>query len=156
PALVAGKIVMLDRYVYSTIAYQGARSGNPDAVAARAFDGVPEPDAVFLIDVPAEVGLGRIAESRGEGPNAFGNRENLRAARTAFLDMPGKYANVVLIDGTQSAETVHKAILKVLLDGVLVKRLCAKPWGCGDPFNCEFRLTGGCRWAKVRKFAGLL
>src|SRR4051794_11632799 len=60
PALAAGKTVILDRYFYSTIAYQGARSGDTATLATKVAEGVPEADAVVLLDVTPELGLARI------------------------------------------------------------------------------------------------
>jgi dTMP kinase len=63
PALGAGQTVVLDRYWYSTAAYQGHGLGlDPEEirrVSAVATGGL-EPDRVVLLDVAAEVGLARL------------------------------------------------------------------------------------------------
>ncbi|MCX6024419.1 MAG: dTMP kinase [Chloroflexi bacterium] len=62
PALAAGQPVLLDRYVYSTVAYQGAGRGLDTAeiaaVNATATGGL-EPDLVLLLDLPVATALGR-------------------------------------------------------------------------------------------------
>jgi len=67
PALAAGQTVLLDRYWYSTAAYQGHGLGLDPAeirrVAAVATGGL-EPDRVILLDVPADVGLARLKGTR--------------------------------------------------------------------------------------------
>jgi len=153
PALRCGKTVILDRYFYSTIAYQGARSGDVEGVAAAATVDVPEPDAVLLLDLPPAVGRARIAEGRGETPNAFETADNLKDVRAAFLRLAASRPHITVIDASPSAKIVQATILKTLLDGVLMRRHCAKHWGCDDPFNCAYRITGECRWATMMKRA---
>jgi dTMP kinase len=153
PALERGDTVILDRYFYSTIAYQGSRGGNIDVIAAMMMHTAPDPDIVLLIDVPAEIGLARIREGREESPNAFESQKNLRAVRTTFLDVAAKHQNVSVINGTPSIPIVQEAIQKTLLQGILYKRHCAKHWGCDDVFNCVYRKTDTCRWAKMMQLA---
>jgi dTMP kinase len=116
PALAKGQTVLLDRYFYSTIAYQGSRGGEVDAITAQMLANAPEPDFVFLIDVAPEVGLARIRQGRGEVPNAFETLANLQAVRRVFLDLATQRANIALIDGTPSADDVHRAIVKTLTE----------------------------------------
>jgi dTMP kinase len=67
PALAADEDVLLDRYSYSTLAYQGAASGL-DIEALRQFCHAATlglmPDRVMLLDLPAEVALARLQRSR--------------------------------------------------------------------------------------------
>lgn len=121
PALSNGHVVLLDRYFYSTIAYQGSRGGEVESLTATMLESAPEPDIVFLIDVPPEIGLARIRQGRGEVPNAFETLANLQAVRTVFLDLAKKRANIALIDGTPNAEDVHRVILKTLADKALIR-----------------------------------
>jgi dTMP kinase len=114
PALARGETVLLDRYFYSTIAYQGSRSGDAEAIAATMASEFPIPDLVYLIDVPPEVGLARIAKGRGEVPNQFEQLESLRAARDVFLNLAARHANIVRVDGTRPVEEVHEAVMKHL------------------------------------------
>ena len=81
PALKEGKIVILDRYFYSTIAYQGSRGANVAEVKSLMEARFPIPDAVFLLDIDADLSAYRIAHVRGEEPNHFEERGNLSMAR---------------------------------------------------------------------------
>ncbi len=67
PALDAGQAVVLDRYSYSTAAYQGHGLGldveEIHRVSAAATGGL-EPDHVFILDLDPEVGLSRVAGAR--------------------------------------------------------------------------------------------
>lgn len=121
PALANGQIVILDRYFYSTIAYQGSRGGEVVAITAQMLESAPEPDIVFLLDVPPDIGLARIRQGRGEVPNAFETLANLQAVRSVFLDLAQQHANIAVIDGTRSVDEVHHAILNTLNENGLTK-----------------------------------
>ncbi|KRO04542.1 thymidylate kinase [Levilactobacillus paucivorans] len=84
PALEADQLVLCDRYVDSSIAYQGAgRQIGEDAVAEMnqfATDGLL-PDLTIYFDVPAEVGLRRIQAHRQAD-----QVDRLDVEKTAFHD----------------------------------------------------------------------
>lgn len=155
PALEAGKIVILDRYYYSTIAYQGSRGADVNEISIAMAEIAPEPDVVFLLDVPSEVGIARISHGRNETPNEFETSENLKAVRKVFLKIETEHANMVKISGANSKEAVAKQILNELLNGVLKRHRCAKEWDC-DGLHCTWRIVGQCRWAKMVGEASLL
>ncbi|HTR37491.1 MAG TPA: dTMP kinase [Bryobacteraceae bacterium] len=116
PALEAGKIVILDRYFYSTIAYQGARGADVAEVRARMVAQFPIPDAVFILDAEPQVGVHRIAHSRGR-PDLFEDREYLERVRTIFKSMTGP--GVHHIDASMPVEAVHARIMELLPQRVL-------------------------------------
>src|SRR5262249_28957347 len=118
--------VILDRYFYSTIAYQGSHGGDVSALDADMHRIAPEPDLVLLLDVPPEVGLARIEDGRGETPNAFETVTSLRDARYVFRGLATRHANIVVIDGTQDIQSVHHHILWALINGPLKARFCTK------------------------------
>lgn len=60
PALAHGQIVLLDRYYFSTIAYQGALQFDPEEIRARNEAFAPAPDLLFLLEVTPELGLQRV------------------------------------------------------------------------------------------------
>lgn len=64
PALEAGKIVILDRYYFSTIAYQGARGLDPERIRRMNEKFAVKPDLVFILDIDARNGLRRISLRR--------------------------------------------------------------------------------------------
>ncbi|MGE3807126.1 MAG: dTMP kinase, partial [Gemmataceae bacterium] len=116
PSLQAGKVVILDRYYFSTIAYQGSRGADADAIAQSMRSIAPEPDATIILDVPAEVGFQRIAQRDGTA-NCFENLENLQAVRVAFLSL-ARNGVLIVIDGTPLKLIVHRIICKQLFVGV--------------------------------------
>ncbi len=106
PALVAGSVVLLDRYYFSTMAYQGAR-GADIAEIRRANEAIaPRPDLVLLVDFDPQVALTRIRESRGDVPNEFEQLDQLRAIRKIFLDTAAADRAFRIIDGSGTADEV--------------------------------------------------
>ncbi len=149
PALLEGRIVILDRYFYSSIAYQGSRGANVTEVASIMQERFPVPDAVYVLDVDPHLSVHRIAHSRNETPNHFEDRKNLSRAREIFNSLKGD--EIHPIDGAMSIQAVHSAILDNFIDGALRKKRCAKAYGCDDPFHCTFRITETCGWVKMAK-----
>ena len=123
PALEQGKIVILDRYFYSSIAYQGSRGANVADVKALMESRFPIPDAVFILDIDPGLGVHRIVHSRGERPNHFEDLENLARVRSIFQSITGKMVHQ--IDASMSIDAVHARIMELLIEGPLKKR-CAK------------------------------
>jgi hypothetical protein len=147
-ALSAGKIVILDRYFYSTIAYQGARGADDNSVAGDMRTIFPIPDVAILIDADPAVTIQRIAVGRGETPNHFERVDELEKVREIFLDLAKTDDVIRVIDGNQSIQAVYRAIVEVVVQGVLKKKRCAKDYDC-DYLYCAPRLAGQCRWAEI-------
>lgn len=149
PALEAGQIVILDRYFYSTIAYQGSRGANVDEIRSMMESRFPIPDAVFILNIEPSLGVHRIAHSRGEEPNHFEDRANLARAQEIFQAMSGP--NIHHIDGAMSIMAVHTEIVNRFIEGPLKAKRCAKSYGCDDLFHCTFRLTDTCPWVRMAR-----
>lgn len=109
PALVEKKIVILDRYYFSTMAYQGALGLDPAAIKTENETFSPIPEVVFLINVSPAVGIGRIRNGRKEIPNAFEHEENLTKVANIFKTMDAPY--IKNIDGTAPIDQVHSDII---------------------------------------------
>ena len=148
PHLAAGEVVILDRYFYSTIAYQGARGADVPTVSDEMHRLFPTPDAVYLLDVEPLVGIHRIANDRGEEPNHFEDRDSLGQARAIFNQMRDE--SICRINGVLSIVSVHEQIMGLFVDGPLRQKRCAKEYGCDDPFHCSFRYAGTCEWWNIR------
>jgi dTMP kinase len=117
PALQRGDVVVCDRYIDSSVAYQGAgRNLGPQAVLELnlwATDGL-RPDLTVLLDVEPAEGRSRRtagAEDRLESePDAFH-----AGIRSAFLDLAGaRPDHYVVLGATGSPEDIHRAILGAL------------------------------------------
>lgn len=144
PALSEGKVVLLDRYFYSTIAYQGSRGANVAAVRSMMESLFPIPDAVFILDIDEHLSAHRIATIRGEEPNHFEERGNLAKAREIFNTMTEP--NIHQLQGQATIQEVHRTIMTLFIDGPLKAKRCYKQYGCDDPFHCAARITGTCEW----------
>jgi dTMP kinase len=146
PALDEGKIVILDRYYYSTIAYQGERGFSVNDLHTTMRERFITPDAVFLLDVDPAISLPRVRE-RGDVPNTFEEFGPLTRARALFASI--KDDAIIKIDASMSIESVHAEVLNRFIYGPLKARRCAKSYGCDDPFHCIFRLSRTCDWARA-------
>lgn len=120
PALKTGKVVILDRYFFASGAYQSTSTGLPwSEILRRNREEIraPEPDVIFILDVPVEVGLSRL-RIRNEDVNLqFEKKERLEKVRRAYLDMvEHDFGNYVVIDATRPLKTVVHDILTVILE----------------------------------------
>ena len=59
PALAEGKIVLMDRYYYSTMAYQAA-AGIDVSRIRKDNEFAPKPDIVLIFDLPADLAMKRV------------------------------------------------------------------------------------------------
>jgi len=112
PALAAGQIVVADRYHDSTLAYQGGARGVPTTWPST----FPRPDVTFLLSVPVESGLERLAKA-GKKPDRveresidFHNRVAAAYERLAE-DEPQRFAR---LDATGSRDHVHQQVMNRL------------------------------------------
>lgn len=113
PALEAGEVVLIDRYFYSNIAYQGALGLDPAAIR-KANEGFPVPDLVIMMDAPPTIGIGRIRGGRGEANNQGYEQEDfLEKVRALFRAMPD--ANIVRIDATRDLATVTRDVRELVM-----------------------------------------
>jgi dTMP kinase len=112
PALERGAVVITDRYIDSSLAYQGAGRGIPTADIARlnswATDG-RTPDLTVLLDMPPEIGRSRHARSADRieaEPVEFHRR-----VRAGFLMLahaePDRY---LVLDATTPVEEITEQI----------------------------------------------
>ena len=85
PALQAGKIVVTDRYYFSTMAYQGALGLDPKRIREMNESLFPRPDLVLLLSADPQLGLGRIARDRpGRAEAAYETSEYLGRVAALF------------------------------------------------------------------------
>jgi dTMP kinase len=123
PALDRGDVVITDRYFDSSAAYQGAgRILNPAEVAriSRWATESLYPTLTILIDVPAEIGLGRLqSRDRLEAEsNDFHERVRQEYLQIAMMD-PERY---FVVDGTQPVNEIHRQITERVSELQALKR----------------------------------
>ncbi len=116
PALIAGKIVLSDRYLDSSTVYQGiARNLAADPVAQinRFAIGNVMPNLTVVIDVPTEVSLKRLKQRASDLPDRM-ERENIdfyKKVREGYLVLAkGMPERFIVVDGTKSADVIEKKI----------------------------------------------
>ena len=125
PALERGQWVLCDRYADSTIAYQGYGRGMDVEELQRLNDyatGGLWPDITFLLDLPAEVGLGRaLARNGREGLTQSEGRFEAEALafhqriREGFLTRAARWPErFCVLDAGQSPESVVEQAIKHL------------------------------------------
>jgi dTMP kinase len=127
PALARGAVVIVDRYYYSTVAYQGARGLDAAAVLKlnRAF--APKPDVVFVVDLDPKIALERISAGRAGGRDLFENLEEQLRVRAAFAKLIESEAHLVHIDGTQTVEQMHAQIVAEIRTRLAASQTAAAP-----------------------------
>ena len=108
PALRAGKVVLMDRYYFSTAAYQGALGFDPQEIKAENEKFAPVPDPVLVFHNSTEKSLERIESSR-EGKSAFEKRDYLIEVQKVFKSFTG--SNIRFISSDPSLEKVHEQVL---------------------------------------------
>jgi len=111
PALARGAVVILDRYYFSTMAYQGVRGFDPLEIRASNEKFAPVPDHVIILEVPIEVALDRIGIRDGAA-NEFEQRESLEKCHAIFSSINDPF--VQRIDASASPDEVHAEVLKAL------------------------------------------
>jgi len=112
PALADGKVVILDRYYFSTMAYQGARGFDPALISQRNEEFATKPDLLLILDLSVESAHKRIG-ARGDTVNEFEQLETLTRCREIFLSIRDEsFARV--IDAEPSLDVVSADILSVV------------------------------------------
>ena len=121
PALMAGKIVLCDRFMDSSRVYQGV-SGKVDMRFLLAMEkAVTEgaiPGLTLIFDLPVEEGLKRAAKTwKGDGPDRF-EKEDLRLQkkrRQGFLDIANaEPERCIVIDASKPKREVSRAVDKAV------------------------------------------
>ena len=113
PALAEGRVVVSDRYIDSTVAYQGGARGLGIERVERLNDWITNglwPDVTFLLDVaPAEAG------ARAGEPDRFEREgdELQRAVAGAYEELARRHPErYVRLDAGRPPEEVHEEVLR--------------------------------------------
>lgn len=125
PAIKEGKIVICDRFLDSSLAYQGgARELGIDEVLNINLFATENtwPDLTLLFDIDPEIGLKRIASNANREVNRL-DLEKLefhKKVRNTFLELAKRYPDrYVIIDASKSKEEVKQLTLNAIME-----RLC--------------------------------
>ena len=118
PGLERNTILLLDRYYYSTAAYQGALGMDPLKICRDNENFAPKPDLVFLFMLSPEKSLERIRNSRDD-ISSFEKLEYLKSVSRIFESFEDPV--IRKIDSDQPVEVVHDR-LKRELDHLLAAK----------------------------------
>jgi dTMP kinase len=110
PALKQGKIVVSDRYVYSSIAYQGA-AGLDERWIEEINKWTVKPDLAIYLDVPAEVVIKRVRRKR----SVMETLQNQRKVRGVYLKLVEE-GKLLLVNGNRPVKEIEKEILEKVLE----------------------------------------
>lgn len=107
-ALKNGKVVACDRYVYSTLAYQGAAGLDLKWIELiNRFALIP--DLALFLDVPPEIVVKRLKRKR----SVMETLPNQQRVREVYMQMV-REGRLNLVDGTKSKEKVSEQILTIV------------------------------------------
>ena len=104
------EIVIMDRYYYSTIAYQSVLGLEEDWIIT-VNSKFPKPDITFLLDLSEEEALKRL--KKDDQFNFEEKISSLKLVRKKYLELARKY-NFVVIDATDRIENITKKVLSVI------------------------------------------
>lgn len=118
PAVKEGKIVLCDRHIDSTVAYQGYGRGlNIDRINMLnnlATNG-KKPDLTLVFDVDVETSMKRVGKEKDRMESAgidFHNR-----VRKGYLELAKQEPKrIKVLDATKSIEEIHKDVINILAE----------------------------------------
>jgi len=105
PALAEGRMVITDRYYYSTVAYQGALGLDPGEILAANEAFAPQPDLVFLLLIPVAQALERLQRKR-QVSELLPYLERVAAIYEALADQ-----RIQRVDAATSSQALHATLL---------------------------------------------
>lgn len=127
PAIEAGKIVLTDRFMDSSIVYQGYARGLGDCVRVineYAVQGM-QPDLTFFLDLPAEEGIARAEKRKNLDRLEQEDISFHKAVYEGYLDLAEIYKQrYVRIDASRSIEEISEELIAVFekyIDSLLNK-----------------------------------
>ena len=121
PELMKGAHVISDRYSLSTLAYQQTQ-GIPLKKLVEMHRGLPIPDIIFIVDIPAKVALERMQKDTTRDKKKEHKFEKdvkfIEKLRKIFLKLPEQLGNhnIFVIDGTKSVEDNFQNQIKPVFD----------------------------------------
>ena len=110
PALDSGAVVLMDRYYYSSMAYQVTGGIDVEEIREK-HEFAPKPDVVLIFDLPVSVALERV---KGHSDaDEFEKEEHLEKVREAYLDLENDPL-VRIVDATGTPEEIFGNVWKLV------------------------------------------
>ncbi len=115
PLLKKNWWVVSDRYLYSSLAYQGISV--PQQWLTKINFYACKPDLTIFIDVPVKVAMDRVSRSRAS-KEIFEKEKVLKIVRANYLKILStlNQEELLVVNGTRPKEEVHEEIFKNVLD----------------------------------------
>ncbi len=113
PSLKQGKIVISDRYFFSTFAY-GSSEGIEMETLIEKNRVFLMPDITFILKVSAKTCISRI-EERGTKKTLFEKEKKLAEVLEKYMLFPSMFENVFLIDGEKKIEEVFECVKNIII-----------------------------------------
>jgi dTMP kinase len=139
PALAEGHIVIVDRYYFSNVAYQGARGHPPEDIMQRNETFAPEPDLLVILDIDPKIGLQRI-KTRGDRANHFEKNGTLKKVREIFRTTKKPYS--YLLDADQEPGKIRDLIVRQF-SCLFAENIAKSNGSARDKLNATLSLFGG-------------
>ena len=121
PGVEAGKIVLSDRYYLSTVAYQGARGFEPQALLAELEAEFPAPDLALIFEMDPGDALARVRARGGVAEPAFEDAQFLARVGAVFRSLDRHY--IARIDARGDADTVARSVRATLRERLGIQGL---------------------------------
>ncbi len=118
PNLNRGNVVITDRYVYSSYAYQSTQ-GLPLQWLKEINKFVPIPDLVFLLEIPVSMAIERLKNEDRKREEKFEKEIILNKVKNVY-DQFSDVSNVFPIDATRSPKEILNDILDIVLEHLSV------------------------------------
>lgn len=119
PALEEGKVVICDRYLDSSLAYQGyARGvGFKEVLQANIFASKHLPDITFFIDVDPDIALGRLAYRSKIDRLDLESLDFHKKVYEGYIEVCNQYpSRIKKIDGNRSLEDICEDVIERVVD----------------------------------------
>ncbi len=113
PALKEGRIVICDRYYFSTAAYQGARGLDPQEILSECKGQSLEPDLCLFLEITPDEAIKRIRHGRKEKENNFEQIDYLRAVAEIYNKIKN---GCVSLDARIPTKDLTQIALNVVLE----------------------------------------
>lgn len=114
PAIKNNKIIVQDRYYFSSIAYQGALGIDPQQIRVRNEAFAIKPDLLFYLEIRPEIGLKRIDKGRKGKRDTFEKKQYLEKVKKNFDSLQDPF--IMKIDGSLSSDFVQKNIQEIVMN----------------------------------------
>lgn len=121
PALNEGKVVIMDRYVDSSLIYQGyVRGMGIEEVFELNQYAIEDllPDATLYFDLSPEVGLSRINKDKDREINRLDleNDSFHHRVREGYLKLADRFDRIVVIDAEKAIDDVFEQVISILVE----------------------------------------